>query len=156
MTKDREQAIRLLVDMHGRNVRRSLVAHLRWAIPVPALNKALKTWERKAELESIEAAVSKIVGVMNVPVIVTRPVGKGGEALDLVSLADAGPRFGMSSRTLYDLCATHPQFPEPFISTTVGRLWVFDDIASFVLVHRPDSGWKVPRQKPKREKETET
>jgi hypothetical protein len=157
MTKDKEQAFRLLVNRHAQTVQRSLFDHLKRVIPIPALDRALKSWPRKKEWDSLEATVAKIMDVMHEPVIVTRPIGVDGTWLKLVSLYEAGPMIGVSGRTLYDLSISHAHFPAPFVVTTVGKLWIADDILSFSRVYRPDGGWKVTRQSgPKKEKEKET
>ena len=137
MTREVEQAVRLLVHRHGMLVQRSLVEHLKRVIPIPALHKALKSWGRKEEWDSLESTVTKVVEVLIEPVTVTRAATYGGEELDLTTLYDAAPRLGVAGRTLYDLSTEHPQFPDPFIVTSVGKLWVFDDVASFYKAYRP-------------------
>lgn len=156
MTRETEQAVRLLVNRHGSFVRQSLVEHLKRVIPIPALHKALKSWDRRPEAASLEAVVAKIMDALYEPVTVTRSVQRGGEELDLVTLSGAAPRLGVTARTLSDLRSVHTMFPAPFLETALGCLWVFEDIESFYRAYRPEGGRRAANRTTKREKEKET
>ena len=94
MTREVEQAVRLLVHRHGMLVQRSLVEHLKRVIPIPALHKALKSWGRKEEWDSLESTVTKVVEVLIEPVTVTRAATYGGEELDLTTCTTRLPAWG--------------------------------------------------------------
>jgi hypothetical protein len=155
MTDRKEQELRLLLDRYVKISQHSLIKHLTQVVPLPALKRAVRTWPRNEEWDSLEATLAKIMDVVYEPVTVTRLLNEEGNPLRLVGLAEAAPLVGLSHRALYDLSLTHAAFPEPTVVTSTARLWVADDIESFCRARQPVEGWRLARTSRKKLREQE-
>lgn len=140
---EKEQALRLLLDRHTRAVRKSLADHLVRVFPVPAVKRALKSCPRNEEWQSLDETVERIMQVLHQPVTETHVVDENGLDLDLVTFADAAPRLDFAARTLHDLSLIDPGFPEPFLASSIGKLWVYGDLESYVLARKADDKWRA-------------
>lgn len=162
MTEDMRGALRVLLDRHSHNVRRSLYETMIKVLPVPAVRRAFQTWQREGrarEFESLEETVNQIVAVLHKPVTKTVVANRRGFELDLVTLPQAASRLGYHPSTLGDLSAQKDDFPTPLLSTDTTRIYVFEDIESWVAARRAVSEFRTtqgsrPKAPPNRTKST--
>lgn len=135
MTEDKKAALRLLLNQHSWTVRSGIVKALSQLLPVPAVQRAIRNWERtgrREEFRSLEDTVDRILDVLHQPVTKTVLVNRRGCELDLVTLPQAAVRLGYQPCTLADLRGQRPDFPEPLITADTGSVWVFEDVESWV------------------------
>lgn len=162
MTDEKRAALRLLLNQHAWTVRSGIVRALNAVLPVPAVQRAIRTWERtgrQKEFASLEKTVDQILDVLHRPVTKTVLVNRRGTELDLVTLPQAASRLGYHPSTLGDLSAQKDDFPTPLLSTDTTRIYVFEDIESWVAARRAVSEFRTtqgsrPKAPPNRTKST--